>query len=125
DTIAALVEDHLKFKDVFQMREATLQRFIQRPGFDELLLLHKADAIATDGNLAFYEFCASRLGSLKTGASASMPPRLIDGTDLIQLGFQPGPGFSDILRTIEDLALERRLRSKEEALEYVIRHFVK
>jgi poly(A) polymerase len=123
--IVALVEDHLKFKDVFQMREATLQRFIQQANFEELLALHKADAIATDGNLAFYEFCAKRLEAMKTGQAASAPPRLIDGTDLIQLGFQPGPDFTSILRTIEDLALERRLTSKEEALEYVIKHFVK
>jgi poly(A) polymerase len=125
DAIASLVEDHLKFKDVFQMREATLQRFVQQPNFEELLALHKADAIATDGNLAFYEFCSSRLAAVKSGAAAAAPPRLIDGTDLIQLGIKPGPGFSEILRTVEDLALEHRLNSKEEALEYVLRHFVK
>jgi poly(A) polymerase len=125
DAIASLVEDHLKFKGVFQMREATLQRFIQQPNFEELLSLHKADAIATDGNLAFYEFCASRLVAVKSGAAAAAPPRLIDGTDLIQLGIKPGPGFSEILRAVEDLALEHQLNSKEEALEYVLRHFVK
>jgi poly(A) polymerase len=125
DAIASLVEDHLKFKDVFQMREATLQRFIQQPNFEELLALHKADALATDGNLAFYEFCATRLEAVKSGAAAAAPPRLIDGTDLIQLGIKPGPGFSEILRAVEDLALEHQLNTKEEALEYVLRHFVK
>jgi poly(A) polymerase len=125
EAIASLVEDHLKFKDVFQMREATLQRFVQQPNFEELLMLHKADAIATDGNLAFYEFCASRLAAVKSGAAAAAPPRLIDGTDLIQLGIKPGPGFSEILRAVEDLALEHQLNTKEEALEYVLRHFVK
>ena len=51
-------------------------------------------------------------------------PKLIDGKDLIQLGFSPGPEFSSILRVVEDLALENRLTSKEEALEYVIKNFV-
>jgi poly(A) polymerase len=125
ETIASMLEVHLKFKDVFQMREATLQRFVQQTGFEELLALHKADALATDGNLAFYEFCASRLTAMKAGRAALVPPRLIDGTDLIQLGFYPGPRFSEILRTVEDLALEHKLGTKEEALEYVVRHFVK
>ncbi|HUP58488.1 MAG TPA: CCA tRNA nucleotidyltransferase, partial [Bdellovibrionota bacterium] len=124
DAIAWMVEEQLKFRDVFQMREATLQRFLQQPGFEEFLAFHKADAIATDGNLVFHEFCASRLAAMRSSSSSS-PPRLIDGTDLIQLGFHPGPEFSGILRTIEDLAMERRLHSKEEALEYVVKHFVK
>jgi poly(A) polymerase len=123
ETIAALVEDHLKFKDVFQMREATLQRFIREPHFEELLALHKADAIASDGNLAYYEFCASLFEELKNKPQVPLV-RLITGEDLIQLGLSPGPRFSEILRTIEDLTLEQKLKTKEQALEYVIKHFV-
>jgi poly(A) polymerase len=37
DRIAILVADHTKFKEVFQMRESTLQRFIREPHFPELL----------------------------------------------------------------------------------------
>src|SRR5262249_720613 len=95
DRIVALIEDHLKFREVFQMREATLQRFIRQEHFDELLVLHKADAIATDGNLAFHEFCAGRRAALRD--SPAGVEKLIDGKDLIQLGFAPGPGFADIL----------------------------
>lgn len=124
DRIAALVQDHLKFKDVFGMREATLLRLLRQPYFEELLALHKANALAFDGNLAAYEFCASRHEALKKLPSQELP-RLIDGSDLIQLGLRPGPEFSEILRTIEDLALERKLQTKEQALEYVIQHFVK
>ena len=122
--ISAMIENHLKFKDVFQMRESTLQRFIREPFFDELLTLHKADASASDGNLAFHEFCEFKLKELQLLLHQETP-RLLDGTDLIQLGLQPGPEFSGILRVIEDLTLEKRLRSKEEALEYVVKHFVK
>lgn len=126
DQIVAIVQDQLKFKDVFKMREATLLRFLKQPHFEELLALHKADALATDGNLAYYEFCSTRLELLKRAHpdGISKLPKLIDGKDLIQLGFKPGPEFSQILREVEDLALERRLKTKEEALEYVIHHFV-
>ena len=57
--------------------------------------------------------------------SNQKPKRLITGEDLIQLGLEPGPKFTEILRNIEDLALEQKLNSKEEALEYVIKHYVK
>jgi poly(A) polymerase len=121
DQIVHWVEEHTKFKDVFQMRESTLTRFVRQPGFEQLLALHAADAAATDGNLAFHEFAASRYDEQKRiGAS----DKLLTGEDLIQLGLRPGPRFSEILRVIEDLALERKLASKEEALEYVVKHFV-
>jgi tRNA nucleotidyltransferase/poly(A) polymerase len=121
ERVAAIVADHLKFRDTFQMREATLQRFVREPHFGELLALHRADAAATDGNLAYYEFCRTRLETL---ARSPETPRLLDGSDLIQLGLKPGPEFSEILRVVEDLALEGTLRSKEQALEYVVKRFV-
>jgi poly(A) polymerase len=122
--IESLLANHLKFREVFQMREATLQRFLREPGFDDLLALHRADANATDGNLAYYEFCVSRLKAIRSEASLETS-KLVDGTDLIQLGLKPGPEFSNILRVIEDLSLERKLKSKEEALEYVVKNFVR
>jgi poly(A) polymerase len=121
--VVKLVEDHPKFKDVFKMREATLQRFIREPHFEPLLALHRAVATATDGNLAFYEFCLSRWKELQASAALE-EGKLLTGEDLIQLGMRPGPQFARILRAVEDLALERKLKTKEDALEYVVKHFV-
>jgi poly(A) polymerase len=123
-TISSLVLDQLKIKTAFQMRESTLQRMIREPYFEELLALHRADATASDGDLAAYEFCATRLQELKSRPNTEAG-RLVDGDDLIQLGLKPGREFTEILRTIEDMTLEGKLRSKDEALEYVVRHFVK
>jgi poly(A) polymerase len=122
--ISTLVANHLKFKDVFQMRESTLQRFIRQPYFDEWLAFHRVDAATSDGNLAYYEFCNSRYEAFRRSPNLEIE-KLVDGKDLIQLGFQPGPEFANILGIIEDLVLEKKLRSKEEALEYIVRNFVK
>ena len=121
ETVVALILEHLKFKDVFQMRESTLIRWLREPFFEELLLLHQSDAISSDGNLAYYEFCSKRLEEVQKTSSAI---HLIDGEDLIQIGLTPSPQFSKILQTIEDLALEKKIKSKEEALEFVLKHFV-
>jgi poly(A) polymerase len=124
ERVASMIEDLLKFRDVFKMREATIERFVRLPYFDELLELHRAQASSSDGNLAFHEFSAYRR-KLVLGSALRDPARLVDGKDLIQLGFFPGPEFSAILRTVEDLVLEKKLTTKEQALEYVVSQFVK
>lgn len=124
DRLVFLVRDHLKLREVFNMREATLQRLIREPHFGDLLALHRAAASATDGNHACWEFARSRHQEFLR----SPPPdaaKILTGEDLIALGLTPGPRFSEILRTVEDHVLERRITSKEQALEYVLQHFVK
>jgi poly(A) polymerase len=117
-----LVLDLPKFNDVFQMREATLKRWAMEPHFGELLQLHRAIARATDGNMMADEFLRKIQEEVSTGHPAE---KILTGADLIQLGFSPGPSFSEILRTVEDLQMEKKLESKDQALEYVVRHFVR
>jgi poly(A) polymerase len=118
DAIVWIIENHLKFKDVFQMREATLQRFIRHDYFEELLALHRADATASDGNLAYYEFCLRRLCELRSKPERGVL-RLVTGADLIALGLKPGPEFALILRAVEDLAFEGKLKTRDDALKFV------
>jgi tRNA nucleotidyltransferase/poly(A) polymerase len=49
---------------------------------------------------------------------------LITGDDLVKLGMKPGRQFTEILETIEDLSIEGQIKTKDEALEYVLHHFV-
>lgn len=124
DAIVFLVEEQMKFKEVFRMRESTLQRWVRQPYFPELLAIHQADAMSTDGNLSYYEFCRSRLDQYRKERSTQGAGKLLTGEDLISLGLEPGPKFAKILRTVEDLALEGKLRTQEEAFEFVVKHFV-
>jgi poly(A) polymerase len=124
DRIVVLVRDHLKLREVFNMREATLQRLIREPFFEDLLALHRAAASATDGNHSCWEFARSRHQEFLN----SPPPdaaKILTGEDLIGLGLSPGPRFSEILRTVEDQVLELKITTKEQALEYVLKHFVR
>jgi len=125
DEVIALVGDQLKFRDAFKMREATLQRFVREPHFEKLIKIHRAEAMASDGNLAFYEFTLAKFNEYKKSLETESSPKLLDGNDLIQLGLRPGKEFSEILKNVEDLTFERKLHSKEEALEYVVKNFVK
>jgi len=122
--IKSLVIDLPKFRDVFQMRESTIQRWIREPHFEELLWLEKAVSVSSDGNLAPYDFCYDRYIEM-TKRESSGPVSLVDGNDLIQLGMSPSPLFSRIIRRVEDEVFEGRIKTKEEALEFVLQHFVK
>ncbi len=56
DQIASLVANHMKFKDVRQMRTSTLKRFLRLPDFDEHLELHRLDCLASNGRTDSYDF---------------------------------------------------------------------
>ncbi len=122
DQMAYLVRETPKFKDAFSMREATLIRWMREKDFELLMRFHELDAISYDGNLAGLEFVQSIFSDAKR--RFEMKP-LVTGDDLVKLGLSPGRQFTEILRTIEDLTLEGAFSNQEQALSYVLKHFVK
>jgi poly(A) polymerase len=119
--VLALVDNHMRFGHVSRMKESTLKRFMRLPAFDEHLALHRADSLASHGNLRTYEFLQAKLH--ETPAQEIRPASLVNGDDLIAAGYAPGPKFREILDAIEDAQLEGRLVSHDAALEYVRREF--
>jgi poly(A) polymerase len=117
DRVAFLVAQHLRHCSATDMRPATLKRFLRQDGIEELLELTRIDALSSNGDLSHYEFCCKALAAL--GAERAKPPPLVDGEDLIALGFAPGPLFKRILTAVEDGQLEGTLETKEQALEFV------
>jgi poly(A) polymerase len=116
EQIAALVANHLRFKDVPQMKPATLKRFARLDRFDQHLELHRLDCISSHRNLENYEFMRRFLA--ETPQEQVHPARLLTGDDLIRLGLRPGPKFKEILETAEDAQLEGKIVTHEEALRW-------
>ncbi len=121
DQVAALVANHLRFKDAPNMKESTLKRFLRMPRFEEHLELHRLDCLSSHRNLDNYLYVKSKLEELP--AEELKPPRLITGDDLIAAGYRPGPLFGRILAAVEDAQLEHRIGTKEEALEFARSEF--
>jgi tRNA nucleotidyltransferase/poly(A) polymerase len=115
--IAALVANHMRFKDVPQMKPATLKRFVRLADFEEHLELHRLDCSSSHGHLDNYEFVRRFLE--ETPAEQVRPPRLISGNDLIALGLKPGPEFKSLLEAVEEAQLNGSLASREDALQFV------
>ncbi|MDB5036524.1 MAG: metal dependent phosphohydrolase [Bacteriovoracaceae bacterium] len=121
EIVAELTRDHLKFKDVPQMRPSTLKRFLRNPNFDLHLKMHYFDCMACHQNLTLYNLCKSELEKLSHEQLS--PPPLIGGKDLIALGFKPGPQFKEILESLETEQLEGRIASREDAVEFVKKNY--
>jgi len=51
------------------------------------------------------------------GREEVRPPPLVSGNDLIAMGLKPGPAFKEILEAVYDAQLEKRVRTKDEAME--------
>jgi poly(A) polymerase len=117
ERVSYLVRNHLRLVMAPRMRRATLKRMLAEDGFGELLELSRLDALASSSNLGYYHFCARALGTM--GREEIRPPRLLDGDDLIAMGFAPGPNFKSILKDVEDQQLDGALASRDEALDYV------
>ena len=60
--ILSLVENHMRFGHVGRMKDSTLKRFLRLPEFDQHMALHRADSLASHGNLATYEFLRQKHG---------------------------------------------------------------
>jgi len=121
ERVSYLVRNHLRHVQAPQMRLSTLKRFLREEGIEELLELARIDALSSNGDLQYYRFCKERLGELKE--EEIRPTPLVRGDDLIALGLTPGPIFADILRQVEDAQLGGELTSREQALEWIQRHY--
>ncbi|MCX6627008.1 MAG: CCA tRNA nucleotidyltransferase [Candidatus Solibacter sp.] len=117
EQVEALIDNHMRFKDVSRMKESTLKRFLRLPEFEEHLELHRLDAISSNKRLDNYEVAKSKLEEYS--AEHLQPEPLVTGADLIGMGYQPGPQFSLILAMLEDAQLEGRIRSQDEAMDLV------
>ena len=115
EQIAALVANHLRFKDAPQMKPSTLKRFVRLNRFDEHLELHRLDCMSSHRNLDNYEFVCRFLA--ETRPEEIRPARLVTGDDLIALGLRPGPAFRAILDAVEEAQLNGRISTREEALQ--------
>jgi poly(A) polymerase len=121
ERVAYLVKDHLRHTQAPKMRVSTLKRFLGEDGIEELLELTRLDALASNGDLQYYDFCRKKLEEFKH--EEIHPEPLLGGKDLIALGFAPGPLFHEILAQLEEAQLEGAIGTKEQALEWVKQNY--
>ncbi|MFI5322821.1 MAG: CCA tRNA nucleotidyltransferase, partial [Thermodesulfobacteriota bacterium] len=121
EIVYELIRDHLKFKDVFHMKKSTLKRFIGSPNFEEHMVLHMADCLASHGSTEAYDFIVNKFEEFKN--EEIKPEPLLGGKELIEMGYIPGPLFAEILNFVEEAQLEGDIKNAEEAREIVSKKY--
>jgi len=115
-----LVAYHQYLGEARRLRESKLKRALAEPGIEELLALHRADALASTGDAREVDYCQYYLETQPAGPIN--PPPLLTGHDLVRHGLTPGPQFAGLLDRVREGQLEGQFHSKKEALEWIDRH---
>jgi poly(A) polymerase len=117
EDIVDAVHYHMQFKDVKQMRKATLRRLLMRHTFPLELELHRLDCLGSHGLLDLYDFLREQAEDLRN--QPQLRPPLLTGEDLIALGIEPGPRMGAILAQLREKQLQDELRTADEARAWV------
>jgi tRNA nucleotidyltransferase/poly(A) polymerase len=117
EEIVACVRQHMQFKDVKQMRKATLRRLLLRQTFPLELELHRLDCLGSHGDLSHYEYLVAQAAELKR--KPAIRPPLLRGRDLLDLGLKPGPALGALLLEIREKQLADELKTPQQARAWV------
>ena len=118
-----LVEYHQYLGEATKLRESKLKRILAEPGIDELLALHRADALASTGDASHVDYCESYLRDQPAGPIN--PPPLLNGHDLARHGLKSGPQTKLHLEMVREAQLDRLIHSKKEALDWLDRQLAR
>ncbi len=121
--ILSCVENHMKFANVKEMRVGKLKQFVARENFETELTLHKIDCLASHGKLDLFHFLQDKVNEFKK--EELKPKSILNGHDLMSLGIKAGPVMKEILEEAYSLQLERGIKSKLEAIEWVRKNYLK
>lgn len=119
DHVVWLVENQDVLRDAPTMRPSRLKPLLAHPGSADLLVLHRANAVANGTGLEPIEFCERMLQETPRGELN--PPLLVTGDDLRAAGLTPGPAFKRLLDAVREAQLDGAVRTKDEALALVER----
>ena len=116
DHIIDLVRTHMDFYRLAEMSKSDLKRLLSKETITDHLELFRVNCLSNRKSLETYSDYLKQLEEYKNQPAA---PPLITGKDLIEMGYSPGPVFTEILGMIEDLQLEGLIRTRDEARHHI------
>ena len=125
EAILPLVEHHLKPSQFYQgkAKKSAFRRLATKVNIEELVVVAKADFLgrttkeSLEGVYHAGAWMLARAKDLKVAQKPLEP--LVQGRDLIALGFEPSPKFKEILELVYEKQLEGYLESKQGAMDFV------
>ena len=121
DQVGVLIDRHMDWPALPQMRPAKQRRWLLRDDYEEHRELHRLDCEACHRDLTIHAWAEEERGRLLAEPPPLKP--LVTGHELKAMGFTPGPSFGTILDALLDAQLENRVTTREEAREFVRARF--
>lgn len=121
--ITTIVGRHMRFIHAREWNRSTMRRFLSSDTIREDLAVHRSDCLSSHGSLANWEFVSAQLEEFEQAHEPVLPPPLLTGDDLIEMGYQPGPVFREILTAVQEQQLEGILTTSVAARQYVLEKF--
>jgi len=129
--ILRLVQNHMRIHNLSEeTKETALKRLVNQMGDETpLLVLHTlADKEASRGILSIQkdqveETHCFQLLDLYKQKEIVHPTPLIDGHDVVALGYLPGPKVGRILNVVKEKQLEGEIKTREDALKLLKERF--
>ena len=114
--VVKAIAGHMRFSHVQVMRQSKWRQYLADPNFPLELELHRLDCMACHQMVDNYLVMLDRIHELALSGVSPVPKPLITGKDLLKMGLKPSPALGKILKKIEELQLEGRITTRQEAL---------
>jgi len=125
ESLLPLVEHHLKPSQFYraESKDKAIRKLASKVNIEDLVVVAKADFLGrtTEEALARDYKAGAWILEKATKLKVKNKPleKLLQGRDLIDLGLEPSPKFSEIINEVYMLQLEGKISFKEEALSYI------
>ena len=122
NSVSKLVRQHMSLISFREMREAKKINRLRENDFPLLLELNRIDTMASHEIIDLHE---EILAAWEIEQKRELPVKaILNGKDLLKLGLKAGPQFKQILQEAQDKFLEKKLNSKEEAINWVRKKYL-
>lgn len=121
DRVSKLIDLHMKAHFLDQMRKAKLIGFMRehKAIMNDLILLQHCDTMSSGSKASLMEFLTKSFAEMEE--KIEQKP-LVNGDDLIKLGFKPSPRFKEILEYTQNRQ-DEGMQNKEVLLKEVLAFF--
>ncbi len=111
ESVVHAVHHHMRFLDWPDMKASTRRKIVAHPLIALDLALHRADCLASNGQLATYESAKRELERLQN--EPRLPDPWITGDDIMQLGIPSGPAVGYWRKRAFDAQLEGQFANRD------------
>lgn len=119
--IMDLIENKDFFFSIGDLNKSCVKRFFMKDNILKHLILLRLQIITSSKDIAIYY---KVLNAFISFIKHPFPKPIINGKDLLSLNIKKGPLYSNIIRELYDLQLEKKINTKKQALEFINKKYI-